>query len=198
MRNTAARYGWMTKLLHWAGAVLVLNQIVVAVLMLRTPADETVLGYSQGTLYNWHKSVGLVLFAVVAVRLAWRWLTPLPNWAPNLSRREKRLIHVLERALYVCLLVMPLSGFVFVMAGDFGVHFFNTWHLPNVIGANETLALAAQWTHKITAWLLVALILVHWTIVFGHELRHRDRYLHRMLPFTQQASRAVDARPAGR
>ena len=55
----------MTKLLHWAGAVLVVNQIVVAVVMLRTPSDETFAGFSHGTLYEWHKSIGLVLFAVV-------------------------------------------------------------------------------------------------------------------------------------
>jgi cytochrome b561 len=94
-----------------------------------------------------------------------------------------------ERALYACLLVMPLSGFVFVMAGDFGVHFFSAWHLPNVIGANETVALAAQWVHEIGAWMLVLLLLVHWTIAIGHELRHGDRYLNRMLPFTHQMRR---------
>jgi len=97
-----------------------------------------------------------------------------------------------ERALYGCLLVMPLSGFVFVMAGDFGVHFFSAWHLPNPIGARETLALAAQWAHEIGAWLLVALLLAHWTIVIGHELRHRDRYLHRMLPLVRKSPRSPE------
>lgn len=186
MRNTNKRYGWMTKLLHWASAVLVLNQIVVAIIMLRTPADETFAGFSQGVLYEWHKSIGLVLFAVVAARLAWRTLTPLPDWAPNLTAREKRAIHLVERGLYACMLLMPLSGFVFVMAGDFGVYFFRTWRLPNIVGPHETLALAAQWTHEIGAWLLVALLIAHWTIVARHERQHRDRYLHRMLPFTHQ------------
>lgn len=187
MKNTSERYGWMTKLLHWVGAVFVLNQIVVAIVMLRTPADETAAGFSQGTLYNWHKSVGLVFFAVLVGRVAWRWLTPLPGWAPNLSGREMRAIHLVERGLYVCLFAMPLSGFLFVMAGDFGVHFFSTRHLPNVVGVHETLAQAAQWTHRIGAWMLTALLLAHWTIVGRHEWVHHDRYVHRMLPFTHQA-----------
>ncbi|MBP7779788.1 MAG: cytochrome b/b6 domain-containing protein [Acidobacteria bacterium] len=113
-------------------------------------------------------------------------MTKLLHWAPNLGEREKRAIHVVERGLYLYLLMMPLSGFVFVMAGDFGVHFFNTWHLPKVVGPNDTLALAAQWMHELGAWLLVVLLLAHWTIVARHEPRHRDRYLSRMLPFTHQ------------
>ena len=71
-------------------------------------------------------------------------MTKLLHWAPNLGEREKRAIHVVERGLYLYLLMMPLSGFVFVMAGDFGVHFFNTWHLPKVVGPNDTLALAVE------------------------------------------------------
>lgn len=185
MRNTDHRYGWMTKLLHWAGLVLILNQFVVAVTMLRTPPDDTVAGFSQGTLYNWHKSLGIVVFVVALVRAAWRALTPLPAWAPNLGDGEKRAIHVVERALYAGMFVMPLSGFVFVMAGDFGVHFFSTWRLPNVVGPDETLALAAQWTHEIGAWVFGATILAHWTITARHELTYRDGYVRRMLPFTQ-------------
>ena len=186
MRNTRDGWGWVTKVLHWTTFLLVLNQGVVAWVMLRTPAEETVAGLSQGTLYNWHKSIGLVLFVVVVARFAWRTLTPLPEWAPNLSAREKRAIHLVERGLYVCLFVMPISGFVFVMAGDFGVRFFNTWDLPNVVGPHEALASMAQGTHRIAAWLLGAALLAHWTIVFGHQVRHRDRYVQRMLPFTRQ------------
>ena len=186
MRNTDAGYGWMTKGLHWTAFVLILNQFTVAWLMLRTQPDETVAGWSQGTLYNWHKSIGVMLFVVAAARAAWRTATPLPEWAPNLGGGERRAISAVERILYGCMFVMPLSGFVFVMAGDYGVRFFNTWDLPNVIGPHETLALVAQRTHRLSAWLLGATLLAHWTITLRHTVKHRDRYVHRMLPFTHQ------------
>jgi len=82
--------------------------------------------------------------------------------------------------------LMPISGFVFVMAGDFGVEFFGRWRLPNIIGTDETVASIADWTHRITACLLVAALVAHWAVGIRHQLAHRDRYLHRMLPFTHQ------------
>lgn len=180
--NTDDGYGWVTKCLHWVVFLLILNQFIVAAVMLHTPPDETVAGYSQGTLYNWHKSTGIITFVVVLLRFAWRTLTPLPEWAPRLGAGERRAIHVVERVLYAGMFVMPVSGFVFVMAGDFGVNFFSTWELPRVIEPNETLAAAAQRTHEFTAWLLGAAILAHWAIAFRHQARHRDRYVQRMLP----------------
>jgi cytochrome b561 len=184
--DSNTRYGRVTKLLHWTVFLLLINQYAVAAIMLRTAPEETVAGFTQGTLYNWHKSVGVGLFVIVVARFAWRKWTPLPDWAPNLSAAEQRAIAVAERALYVGMFLMPLSGFVFVMAGDFGVHFFSTWDLPNPIGPKATLASVAQWTHEIVGWSLGLAILAHWALTARHHLVHRDRYVQRMLPFTHQ------------
>ncbi len=186
MTNSVSRYGVVTKILHSTVFVLILNQFLVAAAMLNTPEGETTAGFTQGALYQWHKSVGVVVLAVALLRYVWRKTTPLPDWAPNLSAGEKRMIHGIERTLYACMFLMPCSGFVFVMAGDYPLNFFGIWNMPNVIGANATLALVAQWVHLITAILLGATLLAHWGVAIRHEWIHRDRYPHRMLPFTHQ------------
>jgi cytochrome b561 len=180
------RYGRVTKFFHWAIFVLILNQFVVAAMMFNTPSGETTAGFSQGALYEWHKSVGLIVLAVALVRFVWRKTTTLPDWAPNLSDGEKRAIHLVERTLYVCMFLMPISGFLFVMTGDFGVLFFNRWELPNIVGVNPTAALITRWTHAATAALLTVALFGHWGIAIRHQRIHRDRYVHRMLPFTHQ------------
>jgi cytochrome b561 len=185
-RNSDTRYGLVTKALHWTVFLLILNQFVVATAMLNTPSDETMAGFTQGGLYNWHKSIGLITLAVVLVRFIWRKTTPLPEWAPNLSVGEKRSIQGIEWTLYACMVLMPTSGFGFVMAGDFGVSFFGRWDLPNFIGPHETAALIAQWTHAVTATVLVIALLAHWGVAIRHQWMHRDRYVQRMLPFTHQ------------
>src|SRR5262245_54803453 len=163
--------------------VLLLKQFVLAAMMLNTPPEETVVGFTAGELYNWHKSIGLIVLAVAIARFVWRKTTHIPDWAPNLSGREKRAIHWIERLLYLCMFVMPLSGFVFVMAGDYGVNFFSRWELPRVIPPDERLALLAERTHAVTACLLAGTLVAHWTVGVRHQLKHRDRYLQRMLPF---------------
>lgn len=186
MTNTPARYGAVTKVLHWTVFLLFLNQFVAAALMLSTGPGETTAGYAQGTLYNWHKSVGLIALGVALARLAWRKLTPLPDWAPNLSDAEKRWIHRIENTLYLAMFLMPMSGYLFVMWGGYGVNFFGAWELPRIPGKHATLAVVAQWTHTTTAVLLVATLLAHWGFAIRHQRIHRDRYLQRLLPFTHQ------------
>ena len=186
MMNTNTRYGSVTKTLHWLLFVLLLNQFVVAAVMLNTPDGETTAGYTQGALYEWHKSIGLVALAVALFRYVWRRMTPLPEWAPNLTDGEKRAIHAIERVLYLCMFLMPVSGFLFVMAGGFGVLLFGAWELPNIIGKHAALASAAQVTHEVTAVLLVLALCAHWLVIVLHHRTHKDRYVHRILPFTHQ------------
>ena len=186
MMNTNARYGLVTKTLHWGVFLLMLNQFIVATAMFHTEPGETTFGYTQGSLYEWHKSIGLIVLALAIVRYVWRKTTPLPDWAPNLSSGERRAIHHIERLLYICMFLMPISGFVFVMAGGFGVKFFGMWPLPNPIGGHATLAHVAQLTHESVAILLVVALFVHWGVILRHQRRHTDRYVHRMLPFTHQ------------
>jgi len=186
MKNTATRYGAVAKAFHWAIFLLFLNQFVVATAMLNTAQGETTAGFTQGQLYNWHKSIGLVALAMALGRYVWRNRGPLPDWAPNLSEAEMRWLPRIERTLYVCMFLMPVSGFVFVMAGGYGVNFFGRWHIPNFLGEDETVATVADWVHRITAVVLVLTLLAHWTLGIRHHLVHRDRYLRRMLPFTHQ------------
>ena len=188
LKNSDVRYGLITKSLHWIIFLLLLNQFIVATAMLNVPQGETVAGFTAGTLYNWHKSIGLIALAVAIVRFLWRQATSLPEWAPNLSGSEKRAIDTIERTLYVGMFLMPISGFVFVMAGDFGVNFFSRWELPRFIEPNTTTAAIAEWTHEVTAVLLAVGLLAHWALVTRHQWIHRDRYVHRMLPFTHQDS----------
>ena len=128
----------------------------------------------------------IIRLAAALVRYVWRKGSALPDWAPKLSAAEKRVINWIERLLYVCMVLMPVSGYVFVMAGGYGVKFFGRWDLPNFIGEHKTIALVAEWTHIVTACLLAATLAAHWGVGIRHQLRHRDRYLQRMLPFTHQ------------
>jgi cytochrome b561 len=186
LRNSDTRYGVVAKSLHWLLFLLILNQFVVAATMLRLPPDETIVGLTAGTLYNWHKSIGLIALAAAGLRLAWRKTTPLPDWAPNLSARERRAIVWIEHALYASMFLVPLSGFSFVMAGGFGVNFFSRWELPRFVEPNETVALVARYTHEAAAALLAVGLVAHWLLITRHSWVHRDGYLRRMLPFAHQ------------
>ena len=186
-KNTLSRYGAVTKLFHWTFFLLFIYQYVVAMNMVRMENSDTALGvFTQNTLYNWHKSIGLLLLILAFARYMWRRNTPLPDWAPGLSSFERKASHWIERLLYICMFLMPISGFIYVMSGGYGVMLFGRFPLPNLIPANETLARFAQMTHRFTAYVILVVWLCHLTLVLKHQFVNRDRFLNRMLPFTHQ------------
>lgn len=180
--NSADGYGALTKALHWLIAGLFLTQYFTAVVMLRTPAEGTMLGMAQSTTYNWHKSLGLLALLLAVARIANRKAGALPPWAPTLTPLEQAIIHRSEQLLYTAMLVMPLSGLLYVMAGGFGVRLFGLFDLPNPIGTYPVLAAAAKWVHVASALLLLLPLGAHFALVFGHHMIARDGLISRMLP----------------
>jgi cytochrome b561 len=168
--NTRAGYGALPKALHWAIVLLFAVQVLLGLVMVRLPFEGGALGFATGTWYNWHKTLGLVALAVALPRLALRQWGPLPDWAPSLCVRDQRLAHGLEVALYAAMLVLPVTGFLYVMAGGFGVQFAGAFALPNPIGRIAWLAEAARVAHVAGGVLLAAALAGHLWLVLRRRL----------------------------
>ena len=180
--NTQEGYGALTKLFHWLIVILFALQYIGANIMTRIEWEETALGLSQATYYNWHKSLGLVALAIAVLRLVNRRVGRLPDWAPTLTPDEQRVIHRYEQLLYLAMFVMPVSGYLYVMAGGFGVELFGVWTLHNPIGKREALAFAAKWVHILSSYVLLAAILGHLWVVLRHQFIVKGGLIWRMLP----------------
>jgi cytochrome b561 len=180
--NTPAGYGALTKAFHWAVAALFAFQLLSGPLMLRMAEGGVVLALSQDDWFNWHKTLGLVALLLAIGRILARRAGTLPDWAPTLSAFERAAVHRLEQALYFAMLLMPLSGFVFVMAAGYGVQFAGAFALPNPIGKWAPLGEAARLLHIAGAILLTGALAGHLGIVLRHTLVLRDGLLRRMLP----------------
>lgn len=177
--NSAQGYGSLTKALHWLVVALFALQIVSALTMTRLGDDAAT---ERDALYNWHKTLGLVALGVALARLWARRAGELPPWAPGLTTLDQRVVHHAERALYFAMFVMPVSGFVYVMAGGYGVQFAGLFALPNPIGRWDLLAGAAKATHVAAAILLGVALAAHLGVVLRHTLVLRNGLIRRMLP----------------
>lgn len=180
--NSPARYGAATKVFHWATVALFSFQLLSALVMTRLGDDGAAAGLGRDSWYNWHKTLGLVALLVAILRLAARRAGTLPSWAPTLTETEKRIVHRAEQALYLAMFAMPVSGFVFVMAGGYGVQFAGMIAMPNPIGRWESLGEGARILHIAGAILLGIALATHMTIVVRHVVFLRDGLLRRILP----------------
>jgi cytochrome b561 len=180
--NTKDGYGALTKIFHWTIVALFAFQFAAAHIMLRIGPEQTALGIGQATYYNWHKSIGLFALAVAVLRLLARKCGRMPDWAPTLGARERSFVHRSEQALYAVMFAMPVSGYLYVMAGGYGVSLFGVVELANPIGENASLATVARWTHIACGYLLLLALVGHVGLVLRHQLLLKDRLLDRMLP----------------
>ncbi|MCP5157869.1 MAG: cytochrome b [Gammaproteobacteria bacterium] len=183
LKNSATHYGAVTRFLHWSVFMLFIWQYLSAAIMTHLAKDQTLLHLTQGDYYHWHKSIGLVLLALALARWIWRKTTPLPDWAPALSPAERTFSHWNEVRLYGCMFLLPISGYLFVMAGGFGVKLFGFYDLPNPIGKQGGLATIMMVTHIVLGYAAVVFIAWHTSIALKHHWFEQDGFLNRMLPF---------------
>ena len=177
LRNTTARWGSLAQLLHWLIVVLVIAQVALASL-----AADLPLGLKKLAMLARHKSVGITILALVLARLAWRSFNPTPALPSTLRPYEKVLAHGTHAALYVLLILLPLSGWIMSSARNFAVSWFNLLQLPNLVAPNQRLYQAMISTHHVLAWILGGIVTVHVLAALKHHFVLKDDVLRRMLP----------------
>jgi cytochrome b561 len=181
--NGTTRFGLVSKFFHWTVFLLFVNQYVTGVLMMRLHGNDTAFGYVQGDYYTWHKSVGLVVIALVLLRITWRKTTRLPDWPDTLADWEQTAMKWTERVLYLCMFVMPVSGYVFTLAGGYNFKLFGMVPLPQLIPKDPSVARIAEFIHAGTAFVIIAAVALHVALAIKRHRVDRDGFLHRMLPF---------------
>lgn len=179
--DTKEKLSGVTRALHWIIAISILTMLSVGFYMAI---------YEVWALYPIHKAMGVILFAVILVRVVWRlkngWPTPVrdyPAW-------EHKLAVATHWALILGTLIMPISGFVFSGAGGYGVDVFgmvlapanhNPLNPAEVIPFNKPVSDIAHTIHEIVGDLLAIAIMLHVAGALKHHIMDKDRTLLRML-----------------
>ena len=176
-RNTAERWGRVSIALHWTIAALILLVQVPAGLTMNRVEP----GLLQNILYDTHKMTGLTVFALVVVRLAWRWANPVPELPADLPPWQAGLARITHVLLYLLILAMPVSGFIYTAMGGFPVPLFYLVNLADFVPVNKPVAAVAEAVHVNLIWALLAVVVLHVAGALYHHLVRRDGVLRRML-----------------
>lgn len=178
-RNTATRFGVVHKGFHWVIAGLVLGLIAVGLWMTRIDPPSP----QMFALYSLHKSIGVMVLVLVALRLLWRLANIRPASLPGHARWERGLAHLIHFLLYAALFLMPLSGWLMSSAKGFSVSVFGLLTLPDLIRPDDGVAALMVQIHVVTAYTLILMLGLHIGGALKHHLIDRDDTLRRMIPF---------------
>lgn len=179
-----ARYTGVAVGLHWIVAALVLGQFALGWWMIEIPKEPP---GQRAAMFNLHKSIGLTIGMLVFVRLGWRVKHPapaLPSMMPRWQAVAARANHAL---LYVCLLVMPLSGYLGSSFTKYPIKYFGVV-LPKTGWESGPLKELCSQVHYVTVWIFMALVALHVAAAFKHLLVDRDAVFGRIWPRCRRAA----------
>lgn len=177
LKNTADRWGGISQLLHWMVAILILVMAYLGLTMGDLPN-----GPDKIKTYALHKSIGITILALVALRLLWRLYAGTPRPVPGSPRWQERIASLTHAAIYLLLFAIPLSGWVLNSAAGFPLRWFGLVNLPHIVGESHDLHELAEEAHELMFWMLALLVVAHAGAAFYHHIFQRDATLARMLP----------------
>lgn len=176
-RNDSARWGAISQAFHWGIVAMILAQGMLALFfkeMRRGPETAVLLGA--------HKSLGMTILVIAALRLIWRWVNPVPDLPRTTRPHERVLARFSHAALYVLLFALPLSGWLGSSALGFPVRWFNLVTVPDPLGKDKALGHALYATHSMLALALGSILVLHVAAAVRHHWVLKDEVLRRMLP----------------
>ncbi|MFD2229601.1 cytochrome b [Alkalimarinus sediminis] len=182
IRNSQSEWGALSIAVHWVVAVVVFGLFGVGLYMVELDYYDSM--YRTAPFV--HKSVGVLLFLLMAFRLFWRFVSPAPASLATHKNWEKKLAHIVHIALYLLLFVIMVSGYLISTADGRPVSVFGWFEVPAIISGIDNQEDIAGEVHEILAYVLIAIVGFHAIGALKHHFLDKDRTVLRMLGLRKQ------------
>ena len=177
LRNSEERYAAVAVAMHWLVAAAVFGLFALGLWMTELTYYDR--WYRLGPW--WHKGIGVMLLALVFLRLIWRATGRRPAPAAGHRLWERRVAALAHGLMYLLLLAIPVSGYLISTADGRALEVFDWFAVPALPAAMENQEDVAGSVHLALAVGLVALAAVHALAALKHHFIDKDRTLLRML-----------------
>ncbi|MCB4362860.1 cytochrome b [Hydrogenophaga taeniospiralis] len=173
------RYHPVARALHWALGLALIGVFALGLYMADLPFSPQRL-----KLYSWHKWAGVLVLTFTAVRLMWRLVHRPPALPAAIAQAmpawQRGAHHATHGGLYLLFFSVPLLGWAYSSAAGFPIVLFGLWPLPDFVPVSETLAEGLKPLHRLSAYAMAALVLLHVAGALKHHFVDRDGLLLRM------------------
>ena len=172
--NEPERYGMVSRMLHWTIAILFLALNPMGIFQSIIP-EET---WFRNNYYVVHKTLGVIVFALIIVRLLWNRKSKRPALDTSLKTWERKLAHAVHIMLYVMMIAIPVTGFIMTSFHGYPTFFF-AWELAPLWGPSKTGTIVWGMMHKyLLPYLLYIILGSHILGALKHRFldKHKDAF----------------------
>ena len=177
LRGNNSRYGTVARAFHWTCAVLFLFLLALGAWM-------TELDYYDKwtrTAISWHRSVGIMLFAIVLARLLWRLADRRPPPHPGLQAWERRLSISIHAYLLFVLVALPVTGYLFSGSKGDAIPLVAEMAVPSLMRIETEVAERIYDAHWFLAYSGLAAVFLHVSGGIKHAIEGKPEVLRRMI-----------------
>jgi cytochrome b561 len=168
-------YDWVSILLHWATAFLVVANFTLAQIW------DWFAKPTKGLMEDTHMSFGVLLAVVIVARLVWR-LIP----GHQISSLETGWVRIASKGahylLYALLVAEAALGFAFRWGAGRPMEFLGLGIAPLIGEIARPLRRELREFHEWIGWAIIILASLHALAALYHHYVLKDRVLERMLP----------------
>jgi cytochrome b561 len=150
--------------------------------------------------FNFHKTLGVLMFFIILSNIAWRILNPYPK-VESVNVVEKNITFIVWFSIYILLALAPLTGYLMSYAC---INMFNLFSIPSVYDSDVVknyiinnigmpiyalTNLMAIIHHFIVEVLLIFLIAIHILAVFYSIVFRKKKELGKMFNFNNSINK---------
>jgi cytochrome b561 len=167
---TPSRAGSIAIALHWVAIALV----VAAYATIELEDAFSRGGPNRDAMAGAHYVIGMTVFVLIWVRLAFRLMGGAPVYDPPLARWQAMLATLVEWALYAFMAFMPVLGWAILSANGTPMAVLGL-ELPALFSADPVLAEKLEDLHEETAEVGLVLVGIHAAAALFHHYVMRNR-----------------------
>lgn len=174
LRNTRDDYGSVARWLHWLAVIGIFALVGLGLYFDDLPRGEAKTGWMA-----LHMSIGVVVLALMVVRLGWRLVNPRPDDPPGVPAWQGLTARVAHWLIYA-LVFFQLGTGIMVRATVGAIPFFGLFEITLPIERNRELHRWFEDQHILGWQLLLIVVAVHVAAALYHHAVRKDTVLKRM------------------
>ena len=140
-------YDAVAKFFHWLTVALLMAQYAVGWIM---PCIKR--GMQPENLMNLHMSLGMLILAVVVLRILWRLVHATPEPEPSRPEWLRVGASAVHWLLYLLVFVMILTGWSFASMRGWTIVVFGFVQLPALFSESSAIGHDIGELHEMAAW----------------------------------------------
>ena len=185
LKDSISGYGLITIILHWVSAPLVIFLFGLGIYM--RGLDYYSPWYNRGP--EIHIALGLLVFALMLLRLLWRKSNQEPAAIESISKNNIAAAKAVKILLYFGIFIICISGYFITTAEGAGANFFGVFSVPATVKLSANNIDRMGIIHKYCSWGLIGIIILHASAALFHHFIKRDKTLVRMLKPAENAGK---------